>query len=82
MPLDDRSREDRGRSESLAYELLRSLPPSEADVIVRYYHDGQTETDIELATGFTITEQQHLRRRVRLEFLARLHSRGDSGDAQ
>ena len=82
MRPDDRSREDRERHDTIASEILNSLPPRETDVVVRYFLDGQTETEIQQATGVTPTEQQQLRRKVRMEFFATLHSRGASGDAQ
>jgi DNA-directed RNA polymerase specialized sigma24 family protein len=78
----DWSSGDHKRDEAIASEILNSLPPREADVIMRYYHDGQTETEIEQATGFTLTEQQQLRHRVRMDFFARLYSRENSSHAQ
>jgi hypothetical protein len=73
--------ENHERDDAIASEILVSLPPREADVIVRYYRDGQTETEIERATDFTPTEQRQLRHRVRMEFFGRLHSREVSGNA-
>jgi hypothetical protein len=61
---------------AIAADILRRLPSQEAEVVMRYYHEAQSEDQIKEATGFTAGQQLEIRKRARIEFLTRI--RGES----
>jgi DNA-directed RNA polymerase specialized sigma24 family protein len=57
---------------AICSEILANLPSQEAQVIIRYYLEGQSEDQIETATGYASAQQLEIRQRARTAFLTRI----------